>query len=264
MLMAKKTCTTLMAALGFALCLLLPPPALAQEEHETGWLPEKSMQLVNDLCGTLTGEQQAAMEAKLLLCEDSTGVQIMVLFTPDLGGDEIANFTQRLWEKWGVGNKEKNNGVIIVVKPKNESSGQVRIQPGYGMEGALPDAFCKHIIEDNMIPHFRENDYYAGVDEALDKIISVAKGEYSYADYQKEARKENRATTIFIIIFFALFGWIIFSSRRKGGGGSGSSGSSGRSGGTPYFGGWSSGGSRGGFGGFGGGSSGGGGASGSW
>ena len=134
--------------------------------------------LVNDYAGILTAEQTATLEERLVAFDDSTSNQVMVLIVPDLGGDEIAAFTQNVWNAWGVGNKKYNNGVIVVVKPKNSTKGQVRIQTGYGLEGALPDIFCSKIIKNEMIPHFQDNDYYGGIVAALDVILPVCAGEY--------------------------------------------------------------------------------------
>lgn len=242
-------------------------------QHELGWIPPKSNRLVNDQAGLLSPEQQNTMEQRLIALDDSTSVQVMVLTTPSLYGRDIFDFAQEVGEAWGVGSKESDNGLIIIVKPKNESDGEVHIHVGYGLEGALPDAFCKRIIEDDMIPHFRDDDdYYAGIVAALDVIEPVCKGEYSFADRQREDRREN---TIGITIFLALMILVIVLTYMgsKNGGGSANGGSS--SGGFDdptgpvYWGGGNFGGSSlgrsgGGFGGFGGGHFGGGGASGRW
>lgn len=228
----------------------------------TGWIPQRTSHMVNDYTGILTEEQRDALEQRLLSCEDSSGVQILLLIVPDLGGDEISSFAQHVWESWGVGNKQFNNGVMLVVKPKNSTGGQVRIQTGYGMEGAMPDAFCKRIIEDNMIPNFKENDYYAAIDEALNVIIPVCNGEYSYKQYKKD---QNKETYIGLIAFVIFIGLILLFTNRGNKKGNGDNGSRHFYGGTPFVGGggsWGGGGSS--FGGWGGGSSGGGGASGSW
>ena len=96
----------------------------------TGWIPQRTTHMVNDYTGILTTKQRQALERRLLDCEDSSGVQILLLVTPDLGGDEIANFTQRVWENWGVGDKKLNNGLIIVVKPKNSTNGHLGKETG--------------------------------------------------------------------------------------------------------------------------------------
>jgi uncharacterized protein len=167
-----------------------------------------------------------------------------------------------------------NNGVIIVVKPKDDTDGQVEIATGKGLEGALPDIFCKRIIEDEMIPHFRENDYYGGIVAALDIILPVCAGEYSYDNYKDDNDVNPIAMLVAFIIGLALFCWLVYKLDKRSGDIGGGNGGGGFTGGTYYgghtrVGGWGGGsfgggGSSGGFGGFGGGSFGGGGASGRW
>ncbi|MBQ2508375.1 MAG: TPM domain-containing protein [Bacteroidales bacterium] len=239
-----------------------------------GWIPEKTRRLVNDYAGILTAEQTATLEERLVAFDDSTSNQVMVLIVPDLGGDEIAAFTQNVWNAWGVGNKKYNNGVIVVVKPKNSTKGQVRIQTGYGLEGALPDIFCSKIIKNEMIPHFQDNDYYGGIVAALDVILPVCAGEYDEKRYDDSS--DGAAGIFMLLMFIAVVIVVVYFSRHSSdssgtppffgsslGRSSGSWGnfSSGSFGGSSFGGGGFGGG---GFGGFGGGFSGGGGASGSW
>ncbi len=232
-------------------------------------LKQKPTQLVNDLTGTLTNDQRQALENKLVAFDDSTSTQITVLIIPSLNGNEIGDYATKLGTTWGVGGKEFNNGVVLLVA-KNDR--KLFIATGYGVEGALPDLTCKQILDDIVRPNFRGEDYYRGIEEGTDAIIQAVKGEYS-APKSYGKKRSSGGRIIFIIIIIILF--LIFSSRGGGKGGSFMSrrgampfilgnllGSMGRSGGG---GGWSGGGgSSGGFGGFGGGSFGGGGASGSW
>ncbi len=248
--------------------------AVAQSEYEaTGWLPEKGDHLVYDYYGLLDAEQTAALEERLLAFNDSTSNQIVVMVTPAFGGRDISSFAFEVGRKWGIGQEKMNNGVIIVVKPKDDTDGQVEIATGKGLEGALPDIFCKRIIEDVMIPHFRDNDYYGGIVAALDVILPVCAGEYSYDKYKKDNDVNPLALLIVFIIGIALFCWFVHKLDKMSGGIGGGNGGGGFTGGTYYgghsrVGGWGGGsfggGSSGGFGGFGGGSFGGGGASGRW
>lgn len=232
-----------------------------------GWLPGKTSQLLNDYTGILTLDQASHIETRLLDCYDSSKVEIAVVVVPDLGGDAIESFCQNLWDKWHVGDKKKSNGVMIVIKPKNSTDGQVRIQTGYGMEGALPDAFCRRIIEDQMIPYFRENEYFEAIDAALDIIIPVAKGEYSQEKYDEDNSISSGAAIVIVLIIIIGFIALVIYGITRGGGSTSSGGYGSYGGGSPHS--WSSGGSSWGgggssFGGFGGGFSGGGGASGRW
>ena len=258
--------------------------ALAQD-YPVGWVPEKSNRLVNDLCHLLSENQRQGLEQRLVAFDDSTSNQIMLLITPSLGGDAIESFSHKVAQGWGVGSKEHNNGVLIVVKPKTqESDGQVRIEVGYGLEGALPDVFCHSIIYDDMIPHFRENDYYEGILAAVEVIERVCVGEYNYERRREEQRSDRRVAIIVLVVLvggslaFVLYAaahpeYALFSGSGTTTGGPfvggathgyGPGSSKRHYGGWTGFGGGSNGSSFGGLGGFGGGSFGGGGASGRW
>lgn len=246
--------------------LLLTAPFAAQAE----WLPEKPNRLVNDYSGILSQQQNAALEQRLVAFNDSTSNQIVVVITPTIEGDDEDAAAQRVGESWGVGQAEFDNGLVILIKSKTEEEnwGAVAIATGYGVEGALPDLFCKRIIEDEMIGPLGDGDYYRALTQALDIIEPVLAGEYSYAQYKKD---ENRKAAIAGLTSIVLLVVIIilvaryakkhpdqWNSRGSTGGGMLFGGPIG---GT-WRGGYSSGGGFGGFGGFGGGSFGGGGASG--
>ncbi len=229
--------------------------------------------LVNDFAGILNSEENAALEQKLVIFNDSTSTQIAVVIVKSLNGYDKADFAYRIGEKWGVGQKGKNNGAIVLVKPKvGNERGEVFIASGYGLEATLTDALGRRIIENEMIPYFRQNDYYGGISNGVDAIIKVTKGEYKAAANKKDKGGWGQVILIFIVIIFfiRLFGggknknnhtigrrassipwWLLLlgSGSSRGGGWGGSSGG---------------GGGGGGFGGFGGGSFGGGGSGGSW
>ncbi len=240
--------------------------AYAQSQYdETGWLPSKEDHLVYDYYGILSDTEKQQLEERLVAFDDSTSNQIVVMFTPGFGGRDISSFAFELGDEWGIGQNKLSNGVVIVVKPKDQTDGQVEIATGLGLEGALPDIFCKRIIEDVMIPHFRDNDYYGAVCAALDIILPVCAGEYSYSQYKEDNSMSLGSLVLAIFIVAAIF-WLVYKLDK-------SSGSHGGGHGGTYYGGntrmsswggtsWS--GSSGGFGGFGGGSFGGGGASGRW
>ena len=224
-------------------------------------------QLVNDFTNTLTPDQKQALENKLVAFNDSTSTQIAVVIIPTLNGNDIADYNVKLGRAWGVGGKQYSNGVILLIAKEDR---KLNIATGYGVEGALPDITAKHIIEDVIVPNFKGDDYYRGIEEGTDAIIQAVKGEYKAPENYGKKGKFSGGRIIFIIIMIIIF---LLVSGGKGGGGSfmsrrgfaawtiGSMLSGGGRGG-----GWSGGGggSSGGFGGFGGGSFGGGGASGSW
>lgn len=229
---------------------------------------------VNDYAGIFTVRQRAYMEDMLSAFADSTSNQITVVTVNDLEGMEPAMYAYEIGETWGVGSSRFDNGIVVLVKPKTSaSSGQVYIAVGYGLEGAIPDATAKLIVENEMIPRFRQNDYAGGVAAALTILMKLASGEISYKEYENSS---DSAPAIFFIIVFIVAALLLISARSRGRGtdidSRGVRGSSvadaifwgsilggGRhGGGSGGFGGGS------GFGGFGGGSFGGGGAGGSW
>ena len=155
--------------------------------------------LVNDFTNTLTASQVNNLEYKLRNYNDTTSTQIAVVFVNDLQGTTAADLAYQIGEKWGVGTKE-NNGIVILVKPKNETKGEVFISVGYGLEQYIPDALAKRIIENQMIPAFKYNDYYSGVNNAIDSIIKLASGGFTS---DKSTEGDSEAALIFIIIGMA-------------------------------------------------------------
>jgi uncharacterized protein len=216
--------------------------------------------MVNDFAGAFNGNTEA-LEAKLEAYNDSTSTQIVVVTLRDLE-DDIASYSQQLAEKWGIGQKGKNNGILILVVPSRH---KMRIEVGYGMEALIPDAKAKWIIENIMKPAFIKGDYAGGIDAAVNEIIDRSSGAYQRSGSDKEARTSNKKGGSNWFIWLIVIAFVLLSIfRRRGGGGGYSRYSSGGTyfGGGGGFGGGGSGGSS--FGGFGGGSFGGGGASGDW
>ena len=234
--------------------------------------------LVNDLAGLFSPGQVADLERILVAFDDTTSNQIAVVTVNDLEGYDASDYATRIGIEWQVGSSEFNNGIVLLVKPKTaDSSGQVFIAVGYGLEGAIPDAYAKRIIENELIPHFRNNDYYGGVEAACDVLMKLASGEIS-----EPRDTDDDAEAVFIAVFFMGLLFliiIIFILKGQDGNQGGPKGgnrtrtiyvgpiittnrSDGGSSGSGFGG--SFGGGFGGFGGFGGGSFGGGGAGGSW
>jgi len=248
--------------------------------HFTGILAQNSIpeapnppRLVNDFAGILASDQVSALETKLVAFNDSTSTQIAVVIIPDLGGYDPSDFAQRLGQKWGVGGAKFNNGFVILVKPKNgNEKGEAFIATGYGVEGSVPDATAWDIVNNEMIPYFRQNDYYGGINAAVETIFKFTSGEFKADSYGKG--KESGPGIIVAIILF-IIAFLFFTrgnnnrniNRRSSssvlwpflftGGSGGNWGNF--TGGSGGFGG-----GGGGFGGFGGGGFGGGGAGGSW
>ena len=227
--------------------------------------PSNPPRLVNDYTGTLSASQINTLEHKLVAYNDSTSTQILVLLVDDLQGYSIEQYATEIGHSWGVGQKDKGNGVVILVKPKKGSErGEGNIITGYGMEQYVTDATGKNIIEKEMIPAFREGDYYTGIDNAVNVIMDLCSGKFTQDEYNDGEGLPGWLTLLFIIAIIIIF--IKFSS----GSGQNYSGGGSRTIWIPmgggFGGGFGGGGgfSGGGFGGFGGGGFGGGGASGSW
>lgn len=224
-------------------------------------VPPRPKKLVNDYAGILPNAQEQALEAKLVAYNDSTSTQIAVVIIPSLEGDDDFDFSQRLAEDWGIGGKENNNGVLLLIAQKEK---KIRIHTGYGTEGAIPDAIAKRIIEQRIKPAFQAGDFFRGIDDATSDMISALAGEY-----KASSKSEEKGFPPFLIVIFVLFLIFFVFGGRRSATGYGHAGR--RYYGGPFIGGFGGGGfggssgfGGGGFGGFGGGGFGGGGASGGW
>lgn len=224
--------------------------------------------LVNDVAGVLSPEQREILEQKLVALDDSSSNQIAIVLIPTLDGYPIEEYANKLFREWGIGHKGTNNGVLIIAAINDR---KVRIEVGYGLEGAIPDVTASDIYNNLIVPAFRDQNYYRGLDDATTALSKAAVGEYKI---KKEKKGKSKGKPLFT--FFAM---LIFILLVVAGGGRGGGGSMSRRGysdvatgmllGSLLGGGRSSGGGfgdsgGGGFGGFGGGSSGGGGAGGGW
>lgn len=139
--------------------------------------------LVVDYTGVLDSSA-LSINRELIAFADSTTIEIAVVTVADLQGMDPTMYGTELGRKWGIGQKGKNNGVVIVIKPKTEDSkGQVGIAVGYGLEGLLTDATCKRIIEYEMIPFFKEEKYAGAVWSALNVIMPIVAGDYTQDQY---------------------------------------------------------------------------------
>ena len=245
-------------------------------------IPEKPkfQTSVYDYVNLLSSSQKSNLERKLIKYSDTTSTQIVIAIINSTEGENI-NFLGAKWIKeWGIGQANIDNGILIILD-KNDR--KIAINTGYGVEHLLTDAMSKRIIERDIIPYFKQNDYPGGLNRGADAVFEVMNGEY------KGTRQSNQSEfpigLIFILIFIFIIILISISKNRRGGGGNRGNRSDGRGlleaiilsnmgrgsyrrGSSSGWGGSSSGGGfsgGGGFGGgFGGGSGGGGGASGGW
>lgn len=235
--------------------------------------PERTNRLVNDYTNTLSSSQIQNLEQKLVQSDNETSVQIAIIIIKTLDGYEISDYAFELGEKWGIGSARSDNGALILVSMEDR---KMWIATGYGLEATVTDALCKRIIENEMKPRFRNDDFAGGLEAASDAIILASRGEYAgKGNGGKQSNGSPIASLFIIVLVFGIIwafkamqvrryaringmsfwaAWMLLnaaSRRHSGSWSSFSGGSGGFSGG-------------GGFGGFGGGSFGGGGAGGSW
>lgn len=227
------------------------------------------VRLVNNLSKTypnfLSPQEESALESKLEMFSNETSNQIVVLIVDDLNGLEASEYAFKIIDKWGIGQAQEDNGVLLLIKPTKEDGGKKYfIAVGRGLEAVIPDITAKKIGENELVPYLKSGEFYQGIDQATSVIMGFAKGEFNTKKYNKKSN--DKSVSGFVILVLIIIFFVVFFGKGGRGGGF-TMGSSGiffgggyRGGGYGGFGG----GSSGGFGGFGGGSSGGGGAGGSW
>ena len=252
-----------------------------QTPYELIELKNPPNKLVQDYAQVFSAEQLNNLERKLVAYDNTNSTQILILTVESLDGYPIEMFGNEILDKWGVGQKGKDNGIVIVLSEKDR---KITIRTGYGSQVQFPPSVNKSIIDQVIIPYFKQGDYAGGINAGVDAIFKYFDGKYTAEP--KEPEYEVDWFSTFLLIFFILFILLVIFGRKNGGNGGGGNGghkqrsllddiiimNTGRSvfGGGGFGGGSSWGGSSGGgfggggFGGFGGGSTGGGGASGSW
>ena len=163
----------LLALLLVAPLLALPSPGAAQDE--ASGFPALTGRVV-DAAELLDPAAESALDARLAAHEEASTDQVVVVTVPSLGGRDIADYANRLGRAWGIGTAENDNGVLLVVAPNERD---VRIEVGYGLEGALTDALSSTIIRREILPAFREDDYPRGIEAGTDAILAAIDGEYT-------------------------------------------------------------------------------------
>lgn len=219
-------------------------------------LPDRPSARIHDEASLLQPAERQALENKIAAFELETSNQIVVSTFPSLDGESLEDFSIRLAEKWKIGQKDKDNGIILLIFPDDR---KMRIEVGYGLEGVVPDALASRIMDERLRPAFRQGQFYAGIDAAVDGLMAATKGEYTAPPSSAQGGRRDAqhipAPIVIILFLFFIVGLVLhilksilfpFSGGRTWGGGGSSWGSSESS--------W----------GGGGGSFGGGGSSGSW
>lgn len=191
--------------------LLLATGVAAQKS-----IPKPSGFLVNDYAGMLSREQVVDLGRKLSAYADSTSTQIVIVTEKSLEGEDAFDYSYRLARSWGIGTKENDNGILIYVAQEDRA---IRIQTAYGAEGFLPDAMAKRIIDQVIVPNFRKNQFYEGLDEATTIIMQLGSGEY-VGDRKRSSGGDGAALVfvLLVVVFFLVLMWLI---KRRGGGGDG-------------------------------------------
>ncbi len=258
---------------GLLLCLLFVSPVYGQQSVDESYFPQKPAveRLVNDFAEMLSPQGRQLLEQKLDSFERSSSTQIAIVTVDTLYGMEVNDYATRLFELWGIGQKDKDNGVLILAKQKTASSyGEVFICTGYGVEEYVTDAAANRIIQNEMLPMFSQGKYYDGFNKAVNVLISLLEGKFTADNYVKGLADDNLLRDVIVIALIVIF-VVRLSKRNNNGNNNGNDKHGGRNGwpiiffGGRGFGGGGFGGfGGGGFGGFGGGSTGGGGAGGRW
>ncbi len=140
---------------------------------ELAAIPELSSR-VTDLTQTLTAAEQAQLEQKLAAFEAKKGSQIALLIVPTTQPEDIAQYAIRVVEKWKIGREKVDDGLLLLVAKDDR---KLRIEVGYGLEGAVPDLYAKRIISEIISPKFKQGDYYGGLDTGLNSLIGLVDGE---------------------------------------------------------------------------------------
>ena len=197
--------------------LILLALLLGAARSASAALPAKPADYVLDVAGVLSASQRAALGEKLAQYERDTSNQILVATFPDVPTDyALEDFTQRTAEAWGAGRRGKDNGIVLFIFPQAR---QLRIEVGYGLEGAVPDALAAGIINAEIVPFFRAGRMADGIERGADALMEAARGEYAgagrtWAEQQQAAGEDSPWLLFFLIVFILL---LVIAARRSGG-----------------------------------------------
>ncbi|MEO7987962.1 MAG: TPM domain-containing protein [Chryseolinea sp.] len=181
-------------------------------------LPEHGGQWVHDQANVLSASTKSEIESILKAERDSTSNQIAVLIVPSLEGESMEDFSLRVAEKWQIGQKKKDNGVLMLISINDK---KMRIETGYGLEGVLTDALSSRINRNEMAPYFRQGDFDTGVRVGVMAVIQAIKGEYVNDEPVVQTRRRSKKSSPLFTILIIIAIIIISTRNRKGGGGGG-------------------------------------------
>lgn len=180
---------------GFLLLLLPTQVAFAYTS------PGSATGYVNDFAHVLSSETIETLNTELSAFEASTSNQIAVVTVPNMDGDYVENYAVKLFEEWGIGGAKKDNGVLLLVAVEEH---KLRIEVGYGLEGALPDSIAQSIINNDLTPNLKEGNFDQGVSLAVRDIMLATQNEYVAGEDSKFSFSGNALEAIFVVVFIAL------------------------------------------------------------
>jgi uncharacterized protein len=182
------------AASGFAEEPLPPPPAA----------------YFNDYAGVVPAAEAQRLDAKLAQFAKETSTQVVVAVFDRLPSQSLEDFTVKTAEFWRVGRKDWDNGAVLFVFVKDH---KLRIETGYGLEGALPDALCRRILDERIVPRFREGDFTGGLEAGIDGILAATRGEYK-AEARRQQEGVSPLTLLIVLFFVLLLLWLVRQGAR--------------------------------------------------
>lgn len=183
-LIVMKRFFSLLCAVVLLITMAGFAPAMAQQEVPVPQLTAR----VTDTTGTLDQNQKAALEDKLQALEKNKGAQVFVLMVPTVQPDTVESYSRRVFDQWKVGRAKVDDGILFLIAKDDK---RMRLEVGYGLEGAVPDALAARIINDYVAPHFRTNDYAGGVNAGVTALVSLIENEALPAPETKPARGDG-------------------------------------------------------------------------
>lgn len=169
-------------------------------------ISNKPQSFVNDFTDTLSAGDKVSLETKILDFEKQTTNEIAIVIILSLDGDTVENVAQDIFTKWGIGKKDKNNGVLLLVAIEDHKT---RIHTGYGVEGDLTDIGTSYIQSEIIAPAFRENNYYVGINGAVDKIIESLDGNNIIPENYSTTKTFNSNLQVFFALGFIILQWLV-------------------------------------------------------
>jgi uncharacterized protein len=163
--------------------------------------PPKLSEYITDQTGTLEQDEISSLKIKLKKFYDSTSTQILVLLIPSLNGEPVEMVANAIYHANGIGDKVKNNGALLLI---SKGDRKIRIEVGYGLEGVLTDAMSKQIIQKEITPELKKDNYYKGIDNAVNSIIALSKNEYKVDKSDNKSSNNLGSDIVFIVLMFLI------------------------------------------------------------